>query len=202
MPLTRQWRAKFRDFQHFRLVTGVTLALGVLLAVYALGPRAWSALRYERAAIAAGEWWRLVTGHLVHEDPRHLALNAGGLVLLAILYARDARPREWALVALASALGVSLGLYAAEPGLAWYVGLSGVLHGLWAAGGLAARSRWPLESWVTLALLAAKLLIEHWHGPLTQELGGGLMVITAAHRFGAVSGLAAALALGLGRRSL
>ena len=200
--MTSRLLAKFRDPRHFRPVTGFALAFAALLAVYALGPGAWHALRYERAPIAAGEWWRLVTAHLVHEEGRHLALNLAGLAAIGALYAADARLRDWALVALASALGVGAGLYLGEPGLEWYVGASGLLHGLWAAGGVAAWKRWPTESLVTLALLAAKLAFERWHGPLSTDLGAGLPVITAAHRYGALSGLAAALALRLWRPPL
>src|SRR5438270_2120421 len=32
-------------------------------------------LRYDRAALAAGQWWRLVTAHVVHLDVRHALLN-------------------------------------------------------------------------------------------------------------------------------
>jgi rhomboid family GlyGly-CTERM serine protease len=192
---------KFRDPQYFRELTALAAALAVLLLVYALGAPAWQALRYERAGIAAGEWWRLASGHLVHQDREHLALNLAGLVVLWSLYVRDARLRDWAAIALVSALGVSLGLFYREPALAWYVGLSGVLHGLWAGGGVAAWKRWPLESLVTLALLAAKLAFEYWHGALT-ELGAGLPVISAAHRYGALAGFLAALALGARRAPL
>jgi rhomboid family GlyGly-CTERM serine protease len=200
--LTLRPFVKFRDPQHFREVTALAAALALLLLVYVLGAPAWQALRYERAAIAAGDWWRLASGHLVHEDLRHLVLNLAGLVALWSLYVRDARLRDWAAIAVASALGVGLGLYFGEPQLAWYVGLSGVLHGLWAAGGVAAWKRWPLESLVTLALLGAKLAFEGWHGALTPDLGDGLPVITAAHRCGALAGLLAALALGLRRTPL
>ncbi|MEJ1960855.1 MAG: hypothetical protein WDO56_04630 [Gammaproteobacteria bacterium] len=34
-----------------------------------------SALRYERVAIGAGEWWRLITAHFVHIDLEHTLLN-------------------------------------------------------------------------------------------------------------------------------
>src|ERR1700746_1774855 len=52
-------------------------------------------LRYDRAALAAGQWWRLLTAHLVHLDFDHAALNSLGLVLMWALSARDYRPLHW-----------------------------------------------------------------------------------------------------------
>jgi len=80
--------------------------------------------------------------------------------------------------------------------------LSGALHGLWAGGGIACRKRWPLESAVTLALLLGKLALEAWYGPVSGLLGASLPVVTAAHRYGALGGAAAALALRVWRRPL
>ena len=42
------------------------------------GERLRMLLQYDRAALAAGEWWRLVTAHLVHLGWDHLALNVAG----------------------------------------------------------------------------------------------------------------------------
>jgi rhomboid family GlyGly-CTERM serine protease len=180
---------------------GLAAVVAVLAALHAAGPVVVQRLRYERAALADGEWWRALGAHLVHHDLRHFVLNLAGLVLLWWLYAGDARLRDWALVALAAALAVTGGLWYGAPELAWYVGASGLLHGAWAAAGVAARARWPLESAVTLALLGAKLAWERVAGPLGAA-DGGLPVIVDAHLYGALGGLACALALRLGRRPL
>ena len=180
---------------------GLAAVVATLVALHAAGTVATPRLRYERAALADGEWWRALGAHLVHHDARHLLLNLAGLVLLWWLYAPDARTRDWALVALGSALAVAAGLWFGAPELAWYLGASGVLHGGWAAAGVAAHRRWRLESAVTLGLLGAKLAWERVAGPLGAE-AGGLAVVVDAHLYGALGGLAAALALGLGRRRL
>src|ERR1700744_2926568 len=54
-----------------------------------------TALRYDRTALAAGEWWRLLTAHIVHLDLEHAVLNSLGLVLMWALFAADYRPRQW-----------------------------------------------------------------------------------------------------------
>jgi rhomboid family GlyGly-CTERM serine protease len=189
--------AKFRPGSR----AGLLLALAVL-CITQFVPGDVARLRYERTAVAAGEWWRLLSCHLIHYDALHLAMNLAGLVLLWLLYARDARARDWCIVALASALAIGGGLYFIEPDVAWYLGLSGVLHGVWAAGGIAACRRWPLEGGVTLALLAGKLAFELVHGPVSSGFGATLPVLTVAHRLGALGGLGAAVALRLWRRSL
>lgn len=176
--------------------------LATLAALSLAGDAASAVLRYERTALAAGEWWRLLGAHLVHFDGAHLLMNLAGFVLLWWLFVRDARWRDWALTGLASALTIDAGLWFLAPELDWYVGLSGVLHGWWAAAALAARARWPLEGWVALALLVAKLALEQAGGGLSSGFGAALPVVVDAHLYGALGGLAAAIALRLGRARL
>src|SRR5690606_29172162 len=84
------------------------------------------------------------------------------------------------------AIGVGFVFY--EPQLDWYVGLSGILHGLLAAGALA---WWQRESrLLALALslvVAGKLGWEQWQGALA--LSGPLPVVVNAHLYGALGGL-------------
>lgn len=154
------------------------------------------ALRYDRAAIAAGEAWRLLTGHLVHLGAMHLALNAAGLVLVAALVGPHMRLPAWGTAFVVSALAISAGLWLVAPGLDWYVGLSGVLHGLLVAGAAAAigERRERLFAGTVLAAVAAKLVWEQTTGPTpgTAALAGGPVVVDA-HLFGALGGLATAL---------
>lgn len=158
-----------------------------------------SRLQYDRLALERGEWWRLVTGHLVHLSVGHLAMNIAGLAALSLLYRRLASRRRWLLLALAVALSISALLYGYAPTVQWYVGLSGVLHGLWAA---AAVWLWPVSRAESLAaglLLAAKLALELRFGPLSG--GGDFRVVTEAHRFGAAAGFVWAFVATLARRT-
>jgi len=200
--LTRSRFAKFRATAREHRLAALAVAAAALALPALGGPAAVAALRYERTAIATGEWWRLLTCHLVHFDLRHLALNLAGFGLLWWLFVADARPRDWFGVALAAALAVGVGLYVLEPGVGWYLGLSGVLHGAWAAAAVFAWRRWPLEAIVTGALLCAKLIAERALGPLSGTLDPALPVIVAAHLYGALGGAAAAFALRRPRASL
>src|ERR1700757_4831023 len=89
----------------------LALTLVALAALEAAGLPLVRWLRYERASLAAGDWWRLVTAHLVHYDARHLALNLAGLALLWALSRREASRQEWVTVVLIAMLGVDAGLY-------------------------------------------------------------------------------------------
>jgi rhomboid family GlyGly-CTERM serine protease len=174
---------------------GVFLGLGALMTVLQLAPTdTVQTLRYERDAVAA-EPWRLVAGHLVHADAAHFGWNMLGLLIVGALFARDYRAPEWLLIVLASTASTSLGFLLFEPGLEWYVGFSGMLHGCMAAGLVA----WLRSSrdWLTAlvaGLFVAKLAWEHAMGPLPFTASTlSLPVVYPAHTYGAVGGLLAGL---------
>ena len=141
-----------------------------------------------------GQWWRLLSGHLVHLGWSHLMLNLGGLALAWLLVGRLFSASFWVLLLLICALSTSLGLLFFNPLLDWYVGLSGVLHGLLLAGGVVSALRGEREAWLLCALVAGKLLWEQLLGPLpgSSDAAGGTVIVDA-HLYGGVSGLVAGL---------
>jgi rhomboid family GlyGly-CTERM serine protease len=177
--------------------------IALLLVLQLAGPRVMLVLRYERAAVLAGDAWRLLTGHLVHADGAHLAWNVAGVVLVWFLFAHEYSRRGWLLILFTSTAAIDLGFLVLQPGLEWYVGFSGVLHGCMAAGLVAWLRREP--DWLTAvvaALFAAKLIWEHLVGPLPFTSASlSVPVVYQAHSYGAVGGVLAALWLLRGRRS-
>jgi len=170
------------------------LAAGIVL-LSASGEAGREALRYQRDAILERhEYWRLLTGHLVHGSWQHTWLNLAGLGLIASLFRGTYAPVHWCWIGLSSALCIDLGLLWLMPQLQWYVGLSGVLHGGLAAGAVA---WWRMEDGRLAAALSAvllgKLVWEQWQGAL--PLSGELNVIVNAHLYGATGGLLAGLLL-------
>jgi len=127
----------------------IVLSLHLVLA---LGDNINAVLRYDRGAIAAGGWWRLLTAHMVHLDLHHLVLNELGLVLMWALFADDYDAVEWCVIVCAGALAISCGLWWLSPRVTWYVGASGVLHTVMAASGIAgccwraSPPNWPTNS--------------------------------------------------------
>ena len=142
-------------------------------------------LRYDRAALAGGEAWRLLTAHLVHLDLRHALLNGCGLILMWALFARDYTGWQWLLVVLGAVVAIDAGLWVLDSTVQWYVGSSGALHGIMAAGALAHLRRREPDGWILAGFLAAKLAWEHWVGPL--PLAGGAVVVDA-HLYGVIGG--------------
>ncbi len=164
-------------------------------ALAGLGEAGRLALRYERAALPLDEWWRWLTAHLVHLGAGHALLNAAGLVLVYLLFAARLRAGEWLLVFAAGVVAIGAGLWLFDDQVAWYVGLSGVLHALFAAGALAELALGVRSARWLLAGLVAKLAWEQLLGPLplTAESAGGPVIVNA-HLYGALGG---ALACGL-----
>lgn len=150
-------------------------------------------LRYERSAVAAGQWWRLLTAHFIHLGLEHAVLNALGLVLMWALFARDYTARAWLVILAASIAAIDLGLWISNSTLGWYVGSSGALHGVLAAGTLAHLRRRDLDGWILAAFLVVKLTYEQTSGalPFSDQAG----VVVDAHLYGAVGGLLAAFGL-------
>src|SRR5580700_7264107 len=165
------------------------LILLLLGAVLGLGDSVSALLRYDRSAIAAGGWWRLLTAHIVHLDVHHLILNELGLVLMWSLFAQDCDPVEWCVIVLSGALGISSGLWWLSPRVAWYVGASGVLHAVMAAGAAKHLIDRAWDRWILIVFLSGKLAYE--------QLGGyePRLVVVDAHLYGALCGFAAGAAL-------
>lgn len=166
----------------------------VLVAPQLWGSAATNLLRYDRTAIAAGQWWRLLTAHIAHLNLHHAVLNTLALVLLWALFAREWKPMQWTVIIVVVIAAIDSGLWFRDVSIAWYVGASGVLHGLMSAGTVGYIRRHDPLGWGMAALLAAKLAYEHVHGPLPFA-GRGVPVVVSAHLYGALSGLLTAMFL-------
>lgn len=167
------------------------LAVGLLLLPLLGGEPLRLAWRYQRDAIAGGEIWRFLTAHVVHLDTTHALLNALGLVLLWGLFARVWSPLQWLFAVLLSLLAIDAGFWFLAPQLEWYVGASGLLHGIFACGCIALLRQRDWIGTVSTLVFIAKLVWEQRIGPLPFEQGGA--VVTIAHLYGAVGGFVAGL---------
>jgi rhomboid family GlyGly-CTERM serine protease len=181
LAATLQWdRGRWVSLLLILLMLDLVLGLGDSVA-------AW--LRYDRGAIAGGGWWRLLTAHIVHLDAHHLILNELGLVLVWALFAADYDAVEWLVIVLAGALAISSGLWWWSPRVAWYVGASGVLHTIMAAGAAKHLIDRSWDRWILLIGLCAKLAYEQFGGR-EQPL-----VVVDAHLYGALCGFVVGAAL-------
>ena len=170
------------------LLAAVVTAICVLLEL--AGVR--DLLAYDRAAIGGGQVWRLLTGHFVHLGWTHSILNLAGLALVIWLVGTVFSWSRWLYVGFVSVAFIDAGLWLFNRDLDWYVGLSGLLHGLLAAGLLPRLLRRDRESIVLAVFVLAKLIWEQTGGPLPgSESTSGGAVIVDAHLYGVIGGLLA-----------
>jgi rhomboid family GlyGly-CTERM serine protease len=185
--LSQSWfRSANCDARYGAALLG-TIAL--LLGLSATGERGREALGYDRTALAAHQWWRLLSAHLVHLSWEHALLNSAGLALLWFVFARDFSPRRWLWVLALSVTAIDAGLWFLRPAVEWYLGASGVLHGILAAGACAMYRRGEGMGAVLLLALVVKLIYEQQSG--TSLFAGELPLVPDAHLFGALGGLTA-----------
>jgi rhomboid family GlyGly-CTERM serine protease len=119
----------------------------------------------------------------------HLFLNLAALTLIWLLVGRAVSMRAWLLFIPINAMAVSLSMLIWQPDLLWYVGLSGLLHGMLLLGAILLWWRGQAEGMWLLLLVLCKLGWELWQGgALYSEseayLGG--KVISEAHLYGAL----------------
>ena len=174
------------------VAAGMVAAVAVLLQLG--GKPVQEALAYERDAVASGQLWRLVTGHFVHLGWSHLLLNLLGLALVCWLVGHAFNWLRWLYIGLVILATMGAGFWFLYPVLDWYVGLSGLEHGLIAAGLLAGIVNRDREAMILAGFVVAKLGWEQAVGPLPgSESTAGGAVIVDAHLYGAIGGVLGAL---------
>ncbi len=192
------------------------LGVSAIAIVLSCWPDGLACFRYERTALLSGKVWRIMTAHFVHMNATHLAFNVLGMFLLCELLWGDMPVVHGLGLFGMAALAVSALLWWLQPELAWYAGLSGALHGLWA--GCAVAGSWPgkkhsgalpltppqskwqflLTAWplarcicfAGLMLIVMKLAVEFQSGVALRTapwIGGS--VVTVAHLYGALAGI-------------
>lgn len=119
-------------------------------------------LVYDRAAIAQGELWRLVTGNLVHLSVTHLAYDlAAFLIAGTIIEMRGYR--HFALLCTSAAMLIGIAIHGLKPELNFYGGLSGVVTAAityLCLQGMTEKGIWRWLCAAMLAGLAAKSWVE------------------------------------------
>jgi rhomboid family GlyGly-CTERM serine protease len=132
----------------------------------------------------------LLSGHIVHLNWSHWLLNMAGLAIVAFFFSSHASLKQWLLVILVSVVIISAGIWWWITDINYYVGLSGVLHGLFLYGALREIRFYPISGYVLTAVLLAKLLWEFFNGALpgSEDMAGG-RVLTEAHLLGASGGI-------------
>ena len=92
----------------------ISLSIGLLAWIVSAAPVAEGLLQYDREALAAGETWRILTGHLTHWNAEHLLWDVMVFVALGAACERLARKNYVLCLALGAPV-ISLSVWAALP---------------------------------------------------------------------------------------
>ena len=119
--------------------------------------------------ILNGQFWRIITGQLLHTNFNHLLLNISGVALIWALHGEYYHCKHYALALLASLSMVGIGLLGINfwgvSGYQNYAGLSGILHSLLIFGAIIDIKKKDNTGWLLLIGVLAKVLYEMIVGP-------------------------------------
>lgn len=163
------------------------MAAALVLVPAALGESGRMWLRYDRQGLEQGQLWRLFSAHVVHLNWQHALLNAAALCLLWVLFAAEYPARRWLWIIGGALVVIDAGLWFLRPQVEWYVGASGILHGVLAAGALAGYRKRRESGALLMLLLVIKLVYEQRTG--LSAFDSALPILPDAHLFGVLGGL-------------
>jgi rhomboid family GlyGly-CTERM serine protease len=151
---------------------------------------------YQYDAIAHGQVWRLITGNLLHTNLWHLLMNLAGFWVIIFLHEVHYKQHAGKLLLLFFSLCLleGIGLYIFYPSLKAYVGLSGLLHGLFVFGAVMDIRRGYRSGYLLLLGVIIKVVYEQLFGAsdsITQLINA--RVATESHFVGLISGMICAL---------
>lgn len=177
--------SKPRDFLAQRALWLVVVLACVLIELFDLK----NILQFDRILIDDGQWWLLFTSNYAHLNFNHFLINVAGVIVLAVFFADWLPPRRWAVAFLLLSISVTTCIYLLNPEVSHYVGLSGVLHGLFFIGASSEIKMYPLSGWLIIFGLIAKITWEQVDGPLagSESLINGSILVDA-HLYGIVAG--------------
>ena len=176
------------------------ICLACAAVLVQLFPWAQTALQFDRTALAAGQWWRMLTCHLSHWGWSHLAGDISAFVLLWWL-AKD-RPGAVLRTIPLAAVAVSLAVYWFDAETVVYRGMSGINYALIAylpaSEAIRGRGLSRLGGIGLLGLIAAKVVYELMAGGALDfadiYLPANVATVGAAHAAGLLTGILTALA--------
>lgn len=177
--------------EHFTLVLIIALlSLIAFVLEYFFSNSITQALVYQRELISQGEVWRLFTGHVLHTNGYHLLLNLAALFMLWALHGNFYSIKNYTALFLFCSLTTSLGLYYFDPTLIQYVGLSGVLHGVFVFGALMDIHAKDKTGYLLFIGVWIKIAHEQFYGA-SSDISSLIEASVAvnAHLWGALSGI-------------
>jgi len=178
-----------------------TLLVCVLATLLFLVPAFKDTMIYDRDAIIDGQWWRLITGNLVHLSTMHFTYDVLAMLVIGIVVELRGIRYVW-LVYLFAAMDIGAAVFIASPELRFYGGLSGIVT----ATLVYLCMCWGLESGIwrmfcisMLVLVALKIGMEFMFGQSLLSAADPQLFIPSpvSHLAGALTGVLVFLSLWL-----
>ncbi len=144
-----------------------------------------SLAEWHRQLILDGQWWRILSGNFTHTNFAHLGMNLAALWIISFIFKPTAKLWLFSLMV----ISVLVGLLNFFSDMTTYVGLSGVLHGLFACFALKEALDGRTSSWLLVVGVVAKVTWELTMGASqsTSELINARIAVES-HLFGVISG--------------
>jgi len=155
-------------------------------------------LVYQRSLVNEGEIWRVFSGHFFHTNGFHFLLNGAAVIMLWALHGHFYTIKSYSFVFIVSAVICAIGIHWFSLDINQYVGLSGVLHGLFIWGAIADIKAKERTGYLLLLGIILKIAHEQFYGAsedVTALIGANVAI--NAHLWGAIGGAGAVLVLWL-----
>lgn len=160
----------------------------LLLLVFILPEPVKLLLTYERDLIGQGQVWRLLTGQWVHWGLGHFVMNVAGVFLLWLLFAEYAQGKRYVFAILGVAMMSNLGMYLFDSQVAYYVGFSGTIYGLFAWGAVQDVRQKAAFGWLLLIGVCAKVAYDMFVGAVSLSGSEVDALAVSAHFYGVLAG--------------
>ena len=172
--------------RHWLTFLGIAVAAAVL---HLLDNNIHSVLNFDAQMVRDGQWWRLLTGHLLHTNFNHLMLNLSGLLLLWALHGEYYDIRYTWLFLLGGGLLISTALFFFSD-TTHYVGLSAIIHTFFTWGAIQDIKLGMKTGWLLLLGVLLKVIWEQLYGGSVEVMNIiNSNVAIDSHLYGAVAGL-------------
>ncbi len=172
------------------LIIETALIILITAVVYLFEPQASQLLAYYHTGITQFDLWRLISATFCHTNFNHLAMNIAGLIITLFLFIDTFKNiKIWPLI-LFNSLFIGIALFFFEPEVIWYVGLSGVLHGVFSYGVVADISNNDRWGYLLGGGFLVKIIYEQVYGAQQSTIDLiGAPVLVNAHLYGALAGV-------------
>ncbi|MCK5819919.1 MAG: rhombosortase [Psychromonas sp.] len=173
-----------------RLILELITLIALTFIVYLFEPKSSLYLAYYHSSIARLEVWRFFTASFCHTNFNHFLMNVIGLTITPFLFLETYQKFPlWPLI-LFNSLFIGLAIFFIDPTILSYVGLSGVLHGLFSYGvmnDIARKDKW---GWILGFGIVTKVVYEQCFGAAQvtiEEINAPVLI--NAHLYGVIAGI-------------